>query len=141
MLMRNRSPVSHVLHRTLPHQKEFLVLEMNTLRSHDYLLWAKCFRQSPWFSFIFVVGQGGFLSSRLMCCKGMRGYLQAQSTLLPLLSGLLLLQIPLTLRFTLELGNQWKRHPLESYNILVALVGVFSSQGGLGERTELACGE
>lgn len=61
MLMRNRSPVSHVLRRTplvqlaLLHQREFLVLEMNNLGSHNCLPQARGFRQSPWFFFFFYL--------------------------------------------------------------------------------------
>lgn len=63
----------------------------------------------------------------------------AQSILLPLLSALLLVLIPLGSK--LELGSYWKHHPLARYNILVAPIGVFSSQGGLGEGIKLEFGE
>lgn len=143
MLMRNRSPVSHVLCRSplvqlaLLHQREFLVFEVNNLSSHNCLPQARGFRQSPWFFFFiyFCGGAGRFY--------GILVYVQtracvAQSILLLLLSALLLIPIPL--RFKLKLENQWK-HPLESYNILVTLVGVFSSQGQLGGGTKLVFGE
>lgn len=109
MLMRNRSPVSHVLCRSslvqlaLLHQREFLVFEENNLSSHNCLPQARGFRQSPWFFFFFIYFCGG--AGRFY---GILVYVQtracvAQSILLLLLSALLLIPIPL--RFKLKLEN------------------------------------
>lgn len=86
--------------------------------------------------FYFCGRRGRFYGISVYVLTGAR---MARSIPLPLLSALLLVQIPLG--FKLELGSYWKNHPLERYNILVALIGVFSSQGGLGEGTKLEFGE
>ena len=111
MLMRSRSLVSHVLHRTpsvqltLLHQRLFVVLEMYNLSSRDCLPQARCFRRSPWF-FLFLWWDWEVLWHLGLCAeKGTCGYLQAESFLPLLLSALLVIQIPLILRCKRELGH------------------------------------
>lgn len=108
MLMRNRSPVSHVLHRTplvqlaLLHQREFLVLEVNNLGSHNSFLRQEALGKALGsFFFIYFCGGAGRFYGILVYV--LTRACVAQSILLLLLSGLLLIQIPL--RFKLKLEN------------------------------------